>query len=841
MFKLALRTLRQRKGAFLATFVAVFFGALIVSACGGLMETGIRSETPVQRLAAAPIVVGGQQTLKLPEDDPATLDPEDKHKFENGTLGERVRVDATLADRVRAVPGVTGVVGEVSFAAQIGTASALGHAWDSAVLTPYTLHGQAPKPGEVVVDAELARTAGLAVGATLPVAAHGEAGQYRVSGIAEAPQAMRDSAVFFAASDAERLSGHPGSFDTIGVFGGDVAAVTAAVGDAGVVVTGTDRGLLEFPEVDQSGENLIVLAAVSGGLSAMVMVFVVAGTLSLSTQQRQRELALLRAIGTTPRQLRRMVLGEALVVGLLAVGAAIVLGPVLGRWLFDQLAANHVVPDVLRFEQGWLPATVAAGASLLAVVAAAFVAGRRASKVRPTEALAEAAVERRWLTPIRLITAILCFGGGTALAIVTVAVMTGPVAASTSGPAVMLWAFGLAAISPGVTKVMATLLRWPVQAISGVTGRVALLNTRVVAVRTAGAVTPIMLAVGIATANIYLQTTQEAVSNQAYTEDLRADAVVGSPSGLDPSVLGRVSAVPGVAGASEYVTSTVFIEKPYESNQDKDGWPAVGLTASGAAQTVATQVTSGSLDALTGDTIALPGKLATSLNRHVGDTMSLRLGDGTAVDVRVAAVVGQRAGFESLLLPAGLLAPHTTTGLAPQLLVRAAPGVDTATLASHLREATAGLPVQIGDRDALIAAHAKGNEIGAWVNYMLVGMIIAYTVISVVNTLVMATGKRRREFGLQRLSGFTRGQVLRMAGVEGGLIATIAILLGTATAAGAIVPFCLVVTGSVLPSGPITIYLTVLAIAVVLALVAILVPAWAATRGRAVDATSIGE
>ncbi|MFJ1766092.1 ABC transporter permease [Amycolatopsis sp. NPDC088138] len=815
MFKLALRTLRQRKGAFLATFVAVFFGALIVSACGGLMESGIRSETPVQRLAAAPIVVGGQQTLKLPEDDPATLDPEDKHKFENGTLAERVRVDAALADRLRAVPGVTNVVGEVSFAAQIGSASALGRAWDSAALTPYSLRGQAPRPGEVVVDAGL----GIPVGATLPVAAHGEAGQYRVSGIATAPQPMRDSAVFFSTEDAERLAGHPGKLDTIGVFGGDVAAVTAAVGDAGVVTTGTDRGLLEFPEVDQSGENLIVLAAVSGGLSAMVMVFVVAGTLSLSTQQRQRELALLRAIGTTPRQLRRMVLGEALVVGLLAVGAAIVLGPVLGRWLFDQLAANHVVPDVLRFEQGWLPATVAAGASLLAVVAAAFVAGRRASKVRPTEALAEAAVERRWLTPIRLVTAILCFAGGTALAIVTVAVMTGPVAASTSGPAVMLWAFGLAAISPGVTKVMATLLRWPVQAISGVTGRVALLNTRVVAVRTAGAVTPIMLAVGIATANIYLQTTQEAVSNQAYTEDLRADAVVGSPIGLDPSVVSRVRSVPGVASASEYVTSTVFIEKPFDSNQDKDGWPAVGVSE------------------LTGNTITVPD----TLGRHVGDTLSLRFGDGTPADVRVGAVEKQRAGFESLVLPAGLLAPHTTLGLAPQLLVRAAPGVDAATLTSRLREATAGLPVQVGDRAVLIAAHAKGNEVGAWVNYLLVGMIIAYTVISVVNTLVMATGKRRREFGLQRLSGFTRGQVLRMAGVEGGLIATIAILLGTATAAGAIVPFCLVVTGSVLPSGPITIYLTVLAIAVVLALVAILVPAWAATRGRAVDATSIGE
>ncbi|MFJ7211304.1 ABC transporter permease [Amycolatopsis sp. NPDC098790] len=815
MFSLALRTLRLRKGGFLATFVAVFFGALIVSACGGLMETGIRSETPVQRLAAAPIVVGGQQTLAVPEDDPATLDPEDKHKYKNATLPERVRVDAALADRLRAVPGVTDVVGEVSFPAQLGAASALGHAWDSAALTPYALTGDAPKPGEVVVDADM----GIDVGTTLPVAAHGTVGQYRVSGVAKAPQSMRDSALFFAASDAERLSGHPGQFDAIGVFGGDAAVVSAVVGDAGVVTTGADRGALEFPEVANSGENLIVLAAVSGGLSAMVMVFVVAGTLTLSTQQRQRELALLRAIGTTPRQLRRMVLGEALVVGLLAVAVAVVLGPVLGNWLFDQLAANHVVPDVLRFGQGWIPAIVAAGASLVAVFAASFVAGRRASKVRPTEALAEAAVERRWLTPIRLITAILCFAGGTALAIVTVAVMTGPVAASTAGPAVMLWAFGLAALSPGVTKVVAMLLRWPVQALSGVTGRVALRNTRVGAVRTAGAVTPIMLAVGIATANIYLQTTQEAVSNQAYTEELRADAVVAGPGGLDPSVLGRVRATPGVAGASEYVTSTVFIEKPFDSNQDDDGWPALGVSE------------------LTGNAIEVPD----TLGRHVGDTLSLRLGDGAPVDVRVAAVVKQRAGFEKLVLPADLLAPHTTAGLAPQLLVRAAPGVDAATLTSRLREATAGMPVSIGDRDALIAAHAKGNEVGAWVNYLLVGMIIAYTVISVVNTLVMATSKRRREFGLQRLSGFTRGQVLRMAGVEGGLIATIAVLLGTLVAAGSIVPFCLVVSGSLLPSGPLAIYLVVLAIAVVLSLTAILVPAWAATRGRAVDATSIGE
>ncbi|MFD9963887.1 ABC transporter permease [Amycolatopsis sp. NPDC058986] len=885
MLRLALRTLRLRKGGFLATFVAVFFGAVLVSACAGLMETGIRSEAQPQRLAGAPIVIGGQQSIDIAREDPAEYDATKGKdlKTRTGTLPERVRLDAGLVDRVRSVPGVTDAVAEVSFPVTLPKAAdVLGHAWNSATLTPYALtSGTAPAPGEVVLDAGLARNAGLSIGDRIDVAAHGSASGYRVAGIAAAPRAMTQSALFFASSDAERLSGHPGRVDAIGVFATrDVDAVAARVNNVvrnanAVVLTGVDRGQIEFPEANASGEKLIVLSAVTGGLSVTVAIFVVASTLALSTQQRQRELALLRAIGTTPRQLRRMVLGEALVVGLLATALAAVLGPLVGGQLFEQLVANDVVPSVVAFHQGWLPAVVASGAALLSVVLASVVAGYRAGRIRPTEALAESAVtvpivtnpttvtaERlrkngyvrrggrptfgrisnaRWVTPTRVILGALCFAGGTALAIVTVAVMSGPVAASTAGPAVMLWAIGVATISPGVTKVTAALLHAPVKLLSGINGWMALRNTRVGALRVSGAVTPIMLAVGIATGNIYLQTTQEAVSNQAFTEDLRADAVVSGPGGVAPELVRRVQDVPGVAGASEYVTSSVYVEKPYESGQNDEGWPVVGLTAKGAAQTTATQVTAGGLDALSGNTVAVPAKLAADLGRGVGDSMTLRLGDGARADVRIVALLTQRPGFENFVLPAELVAPHTTAGLAPQLLVRAAPGVDTATLTTRVREATTGFPVRVGDRDALIAAHTKGNEVGAWVNYLLVGMIMAYTVISVVNTLVMATMRRRREFGLQRLSGFTRAQVLRMAGIEGGLTAFIGIVLGTVVAAGSIVPFCLVASDSLLPSGPVSIYLVVIGLAAALVLAATFVPAWFATRGRPAEATAIGE
>jgi putative ABC transport system permease protein len=312
--------------------------------------------------------------------------------------------------------------------------------------------------------------------------------------------------------------------------------------------------------------------------------------------------------------------------------------------------------------------------------------------------------------------------------------------------------------------------------------------------------------------------------------------VVSSPAGgLAPDLVGRIQATPGVAGASEYVPSKAFVVAPYDGSNDNEGWPVVGITASGISQTNAVTPVAGNLTDLSGNTVALPDMVAGRLGRGVGDRITLRLGDGSTADVRVVALFTARPGFENFLLPASLVAPHTTAGLAPQILVRAAPG--TGDLIGRLRDVTADRPaVVVGDRGALIAAHAKGQEIGAWVNYLMVGMIMAYTVISVVNTLVMSTARRRREFGLQRLTGSTRAQIIRMMGLEGMLIAAVGVVLGTLVSAGAIMPFCLVVSDSLLPSGPLWIYLTVIGVAGALALFATLMPTWVVTRSRPAEA-----
>ena len=854
MFRIALRTLRFRKGGFAATFIALFFGASMVMACGGLLETGVRTDAPAERLAGAQLVITGDQTYHLPKQNPN----DEEEDSESAKLTERVRLDRSLVDAVRGVPGVAAAVADVSFPVTglrdghpvSSEKQPLGHAWDSARLTPYSIvAGEQPNaPGQVALDQTLAQRYGVTAGGTLDVLVRGETQHLTVTGVVAPAGQVSVPAMFFPDADATRFASQPDKVDAIGVLaapGTDPGQLEQRIGnvlrDKQVsILTGDKRGLAEFLEVAKSEEALIVLAAVIGGFAAMVAMFVVASTLGLSIQHRYRELALLRAIGTTPRQLRRMVLGEALVVGVLATALACAPGAFFGNWLFGQLEDLGVVSSIIEFHQGWIPTVVGIGAGLLTTIVAGYVAAWRAGATRPTEALAEAATQRRWLSPTRIIGAVLCFGGGIALAIVTVTAFTGPIAASTAGPSVMLWAIGLAFISPGITKLMTAVLRWPLRSFTGLAGYLAMLNAKARTVRLAAAVTPIMLATGIATANVYLQTTQVEAAKDAFAKDLRADVVLTSTTGggLSKDLLGTVRSVPGVAGASEFVATTGYIERPYDSAGAEDGWPIQGVSADGTAA-IAVDLTAGSLGGLRGDTIALPASVASKLGRGVGDTLGLRLGDRSTVDARIVALYNDSPGFEKMLMPAELVERHTTNGLPAQILVKAADGVPSEQLVSALGKLVADRPgVAVADRNAVTEAYANEQEIQASVNYLLVGMIMAYTAISVVNTLVMATARRRREFGLQRLTGSTRGQVLRMMGVEAILVTAIGVVLGTIVSAGTLVPFSLVVNGTPVPSGPLWIYLAIIGAAGLMTTLATILPTWFATRPRPAEAAS---
>jgi putative ABC transport system permease protein len=852
MWRLAIQTLRFRRSGFLATFVALFFGTAVVMACGGLMETGIRNNVPAARLAGAAAVVIGDRSYELHPGSPDDSEQE--------VLPEIAPLDAGLTGKLAAVPGVERVVGDVTFPAVLLAGSSPGakasaHGWDSAPLAPYGLRSGAPPagPGQVVLDTATASKAGAGVGDRIRVAAHGGSAVYRVSGIVggmagqDRARAVVGPVLFFAQDEARRLAGHPDTYDSLAVVarpGTDGARLTdgitgALAGTHAKVLTGDDRGFAEFPVAQERRSDLISLAGVFGGLAVLVAVFVTAGTVTLSAAQRRRELALMRAIGVTPRQLRRMLLAESLFVAVVAILPAWLPGQWLGGVLFDRLAASGVTSGAVEFTLGRIPLAAAGGAVLLTAVGSGLIGARRAARTRPAEALSEAAVQERWFGVWRLLFALLFLSGAAALVVVTWTVMRGPVASSTAMPAVMLAVIGLALLAPGLTKMCVALLHGPVRALTGASGHLAMLNSRARAVQMGATVAPVMLAVGIATASLYIQTTQDELTNGAFVANLSADAVLTSVSGtVDPALVDRVQELPGVAAASAYVTSLGYLERPDGRGTEtgEDGMPLRGVSARGAAGTTAAAATRGSFAALTGRTVALPE----GAGHDVGDTVTLRLGDNTTVAVRVVATYRPKASSDAALLPAALLAPHTTAGLPGQILVRAKPGADLGPALAGLAAAEPGLTVE--GRDALVAAHDQGTQTQSWVTYLLVGMIIAYTAISVVNSLALATGNRRREFGLQRLTGATRGQVMRMVTVEGLLVGVVGVLLGTAAAAAILVAFVHAAGDGtrLLPSGPGWLYGVVVAAALGLTLSATLVPTWRALRGRPAEAAGAG-
>jgi putative ABC transport system permease protein len=568
-----------------------------------------------------------------------------------------------------------------------------------------------------------------------------------------------------------------------------------------------------------------------------VSIFGVASMLALSIGQRRQDLALLRAVGATPRQLRRLILRETLLLSLLATALAYFPGRFLGEFVFDRLADRGIAADGVVFQQGWLPAVAATVVAVLAAVAGALGAGRRASRIKPAQALTEVSVEGKLIGGGRMLLAVLFLTAGIALTIVTIGVISGPLTPATAAPAVILLAIGFALLAPVLTKATTFAVQWPVRALGGVTGQLAVLNARGRSGRMAAVMGPVILLTAVSTGMLYLQTTNGEADRQSFADNLVADAVMTAQDRFDADLVAQINDLPSVAGASEYVSSVGFIENPDDSSPMNEGWTLQGVTAEGADATTPVEITAGTISDLHDDTIAIADRHGDKLGVDVGDTITLRMGDNTLLDLRVAALFSAPDDYDTLLLPADTLAAHTTEGHATRILVTSAENTDPEQLVADLTEvASAEEGVAVTGRDVLFREYDDQKSTADFAIYIMVLMIAGYAAITVINTLASSTTARRREFGLQRLAGSTRGQVMRMVGLEGAILAVSGIALGTVAVIGILVPVSLKRLDSVLPAGSPWIYVSTAALTVLLTLGSMLLPAWRATRSRPAEA-----
>ncbi|MFE6778854.1 ABC transporter permease [Streptomyces sp. NPDC057702] len=789
---LARAAIRFKPAAFAGTFVALMMAAFIVSACGILLESGVRASAPPQRYADVPVVAAADQRARLDTDgeDGGALVP------------DAARLDAALAPKIAAAPGVATAVPDVSYPVRTTTGTLTAHGWGSTTFTGNELtRGAAPRTAhEVALDEDTARERRATVGDRITLTTADGAHAFRISGIVGAPSraTLAGPTAYLTDQRAVALSGHPGKIDAIAVTAkpnvptGDLAdQVRTAVAGKATVHTGDGRGGVEEPGVAEAKELLTGLGGSFGGVATMVAVFTAAGTVALCVGQRSREFALLRAIGATPRQLRRSVATEALLVAPVAGAVGCLPGIALAHWWFGQLRDKGAIPEPVRLHVSWIPLLAAVGAGVLAALLAGLLAARRPARIKPGQALSESAVERLRPGVVRTVLGAGALVGGIVLARVA-AKESGDDAANLALGVVMLFMVAVSLLGPLLARACAWVIGLPLRA-GGASAGLAAANTRANARRLASAITPIVLAMAFSSTLVFLHTSEAHARDEQRRAGIVADHIVSSPDGLPADTTARAARTPGVQHAVGLLRSGVLV--PVGSGETRMLVSAAAQGISGTGQALRTvqdlDLRSGEQSAIgRPDTVAVDALLADSAGVAVGDRLRVVLPDGSTAHPKVVATYGRGLGVAALTLPRAALAPHMTSAFDTDVFVHRAPGSDPDQVAAAL--APLG---EVTDRDGYAEARDKDRELNAWANTTMAAVLGGFAAVAAANTLVMTILDRRRELGTLRLIGSTRRQILGMVRWEALLVGVAGVALGTTIALVTLNPMTRGITG----------------------------------------------
>jgi putative ABC transport system permease protein len=789
-------TLRRRPGPLVGTFVALWVAAVVVTMAASLARTGQTLHPPVQRLAATAAVVTGDPKARVKEGGDTSRKPLPAYR----------RLPASLAQTLAMVKGVQAATPDVSIpvalelpsgATVTGTTAdpVTGHGWSSAALTPFTLRaGHAPRAvNQIVVGAGLAAHHGLALGSRVRLAGQ-PTPPLEVVGLAgtEPGNPAQDWTVFFTDAEAGQLYGHPGQADLIGILGHPDRQALLRAAKGATVTQGASRGDVERPDDAADGSNLSVGALSAGIDVAMIALFVVAGAVGLSVGQRGRAWALLRAVGATPGQVRRMLAVELGVLGLLAGLFAYLPGLWLSSWALRGLAGHRLVPPASRLGAPLWVLAITVGAGLVVAELARFVAARRVSRLAPAAAIGEAQVQRRWPSPLRVLLGLAALGGGVALGVFALD-NAGSATDRLNFTLFMLLALlaAVALLGPLLVAAAELALRLPLRLLAPVAARLGLAEVRVWPRRVAPAVVAIALSVAFAGAFYVVDATQTHAAVVQGPLRLKADVVLSAPGpGLSPDALRSVQDTPGVIDSIGLTPTTVLTPNP-----GSESTSAEAVTPGDLKSVLDLDVVAGSLDRFGPGDIALSRLVAGggAVGAKVGDTITTYLADGTPYRATVTAVFDRSIGFADALIPAGAAGGgHLGTSAIGSVLAR----TGTPATAGRLRELAARFPgLQAADRTVINAEDERLDAQGSYLNNLILCLLAALAALTLVNTLVVTALERRDTLRLVERVGATTRQLVRVTALQAVALATTGIVLGAAVGTAAVFAATKALTG----------------------------------------------
>lgn len=766
--------------------------------------------------------------------------------FEVQATGVRNIPQAVLAE-VRAVPGVAAAEGSVSGYAQFvqrdgmpvktGLEPAIGLTFNpiSRMSAFQLISGSAPTgPHDVVMDAVTAQRYRFAVGDRVRILLPGSPQTFTITGIARLVGAGAVPGATFAGFSlptAQRLFGAEGRLYAIDIAtraGADKAEVGRGIDKVlppGLdLLTGRQVARQQTQDSTQALAPLSLALLIFGFISLFVGAFTIFNTFSIIVGQRTRELALLRVLGASRRQVFGSVLLESALVGLLAATIGIGLGVLVALGLQALLSGLGVPLPAGPLVFGAQTVVVGLAVGVGVTIMAALLPAWRAVRIPPVVALVPGPPDRGVTGGRRLAVG----GGGAILALVVIGFGLATSDAMSAGIGAAVLFVAAAMLAPLAAEPTANVLGWAPARLLGAAGRLGRANSARDPRRTAQGATALMVGLAVVSSVTVLGASLAQSATDSVVNAVRANLLITSSSGtLSPAVVGLVSSLPGVGS-----TCTVYGAQ-FEVRQQMV--PIRSVCTRGLAQAVNLTMEAGSASlALKRGELLVSATIAKAEHLTIGSRLAVSFPDQPRAHLRVGGIFRPNSLIGSYLVGNALFEAHFRGQLPGGILVGAAS--ESTGLEHAIREALRPYPtLSVESRAQFEAQQTAAINQALGLVYALLALAIVVAFIGIVNALMLAVFERTREIGLLRAVGMQRRQIREMVRTEAVILSLFGALLGVllGTGLGAALTFSLRqqqgLTAVVVPWG------NLLAFVVLAALLGLVAASWPARRAARLD------
>ncbi|WP_432036976.1 ABC transporter permease [Streptomyces cucumeris] len=784
MLRTALRNVLAHKARLLMTTLAVLLGVAFVS--GTLVFTNTISDAYQKSSEKGFAGVDVAITPDRDSDD------------DTGNPGEAPRLGQRVLDRAAQVPGAASVTGSVSGYTALsekdgdllgGGFSNLGGNYypDKSGKDPrYTMtDGRAPKAaGEVALDARSAERGHYAVGDTIRVSVDGPVRKQKVVGVFRTDDgnvAAGGSLALFDTATAQRLFAEPGQFDEIDVKAAAGTSQTALKSAIDKVLpkearaeTGQKLADDQADDIKQSMNGMQTGMLVFAGIALFVGIFIIANTFTMLVAQRTRELALMRAVGATRRQVTRSVLIEATVVGAIAAVTGLAAGVGIGAGLRSLLnSTGATVPDgPLIVDTNTVLVSLAVG--IVVTVFAAWLPGRRAAKIPPVAAMnsVHAPPSTRGLVVRNTIGAILAAGG---IALVLAGAGQGTDGKGLMGMGAAVLVIGVFVLTPLLSRPLIAAAA-PLLRAFGMPGKLARQNAVRNPRRTAATASALMVGLTLITGmTVIAGSVQKGIDKMA-TDALKSDYVI-SMGGFDgqrplsPDVAKTLSRLPEVTASSPLRSAPSRIDGDTELD-------LTGVNGKAITELVGLDFSQGSFSGLSGNKAVVDDKMAEKHGWKAGSTFPVTYEDGRRSTLTVQGVYTGNEMIRGVMIDNATLTPHMSTVTDMQVMVKTKGGASEETK-DALKKALGENPaIQVQDQNDISDGIAQFFTLMLNMLYGLLAMAVIVAVLGVINTLAMSVFERSQEIGMLRAIGLDRRGIKRMVRLESLVISLFGGVLG---------------------------------------------------------------